>query len=85
MPSLQKSNGELNTSEFIESINYLLKNSHSSCKKGAAQSGSLTQDGQGEKVVKSSWQPRNDCDGRSMGKIFNNNNSGEFVSSSQLH
>jgi len=38
-------------------------------KKGAAQSGSPTtptQDGQGEKVVKSRWQPRNSCDGRSL-------------------
>ena len=30
-----------------------------------AQSGSPTQDGQGEKLVKSSWQPKNGCDGRS--------------------
>ena len=36
-------------------------------KKGAAKSGSPTQDGQGEKVVKSSWQPRND---QSMAKRF---------------
>jgi len=32
-------------------------------KKGAAQSGSHTQDGQGEKVLKSRWRPRNGCDG----------------------
>ena len=64
----------------------LLKNSHSSCKKkGAAKSGSPTQDGQGEKVVKSRWQPRNGCDSWSMAKIFNNNSSGQFVSLSQLH
>jgi len=31
-----------------------------------AKSGSPTQDGQGEKVVKSRWQPRNGCDGWSM-------------------
>jgi len=37
---------------------YLLKNSHSSCTKSASQSGSTTQDGQGEKVVKSRWRPR---------------------------
>ena len=35
-------------------------------KKGAAQSGSPTQNGQGEKAVKSRWRPRND--GRSMTK-----------------
>ena len=35
-------------------------------KKGAAQSNSPTQDGQGEKVVKSRWQPRNGCDGQSL-------------------
>jgi len=29
-----------------------------------------TQDGQGEKVVQSRWQPRNGCDGRSMVKIL---------------
>ena len=37
-------------------------------KKGVAKSGSPTQDGQGEKVVKSRWRPRNGCDGRSMAK-----------------
>ena len=45
---------------------------------GAAQSGSSIKDGQGEKVVKSRWQPRNGCDGCSMAKKFDNNNSGEF-------
>jgi len=35
---------------------------------------SSTEDSQGEKV-KSRWQPRNGCDGRSMAKIFNNNSS----------
>ena len=50
--------------------------------KGAAQSGSLAQYGQGEKVVKSTkkwlwWLV--------YGKNFNENNSGQFVSSSQLH
>ena len=54
-------------------------------KKGATKSGSPTQDGQGEKVVKSRWQPRNGCDGRSMAKNFNNNKSGQSVSLSQLH
>ena len=44
----------------------LLKNSHSSCKKGATKSGRPTQDGQGEKLVKSRWWPRNDCDCWSM-------------------
>ena len=44
-----------------------------SVKKGAAQSSSPMQDGQGEKVVKSSWEPRNGCDGQSMAKRFNNN------------
>jgi len=53
-------------------------------KKGAAKSGSPTLDGQGEKVLKSRWQPRNGCDGWSMAKNFNNYNSGQFVSSSQL-
>ena len=37
-------------------------------KESAAQSGSPTQDGQGEKVVESRWQPRNGCDGQSMAK-----------------
>ena len=54
-------------------------------KKGAAKSGSPTQDGLDEKVVKPRWQPRDGCDGRSMAKIFNDDNSGLFVSSSQLH
>ena len=54
-------------------------------KKGAAKSGSPTQDVQGEKIVKSRWQPINGCDGRSMEKFFYNNNSGRFVSLSQLH
>ena len=39
-------------------------------KKGAAKSGSPTQDGQGEKVVKSRWQPRNGCDSRSMANFL---------------
>jgi len=66
-------------------IQYVLKNSHSNCKKGAAKSGSPAHDGQGEKVVKSRWQPRSGGDGWSMAKTFNTNNSGQFVSSSQLH
>jgi len=37
-------------------------------KKGAAKSGSPTQDGQGKKVVKSRWRPRNGCDDQSMAK-----------------
>ena len=37
-------------------------------KKGAAQSDSPTQDGQGEKIVKSRWLPRNGCDGWSVAK-----------------
>jgi len=41
---------------------HLLKHNHASYKKGAIQSGSPIQDGQDEKVVKSRWQPRNDCD-----------------------
>ena len=45
-------------------------------KKGAAKSGSPTQ---GEKVVKSRWQPRNGCDGQSMAKNLNSNNSSQFV------
>jgi len=53
-------------------------------KKSAAKSGSPTQDGQGEKVVKSMCQPRNGCDGRSVAKILNNN-SGQFVPLFQLH
>jgi len=53
-------------------------------KKGAVKSGSPTQDGQGEKVVKSRWRPRNGCDGRSIAKNFNHNNSGQFASSSQF-
>jgi len=36
-------------------------------KKGCGQ---VWQDGQGEKVVKSRWQPRNGCDNRSMAKIL---------------
>jgi len=65
---------------------YLLKNSHSNCKKGYDPAWQPTQDGQGEKkVVKSSWQPRDGCDGRSMAKNWNNNNLGHFVSSSLLH
>ena len=51
-------------------------------KKSAVQSGSLTQDGQGEKVVKSRWQPRNGYDGRSMAKKNYSNNSGEFCADS---
>ena len=35
---------------------------------GVVQFGSPIQDGQGEKVVKSRWQPRNGCDGRSKAK-----------------
>ena len=48
----------------------------------AAESGSPTQDGQSEKVVKFKWQQRNVCDGRSTAKIFNINNSGEFCADS---
>jgi len=40
-----------------------------SCKKWCSNP---TQDGQGEKVVKSRWWPRNGCDGPSMAKNFNN-------------
>jgi len=47
-----------------------------------AQSGSPTQDGQGGKVGKSSWQPKNGCDGPSMAKKFNKNNLGEFCADS---
>ena len=36
--------------------------------KGAARSGSPTQNGQGERVVKSRYRPRNGCDGWSMAK-----------------
>ena len=39
-------------------------------KKGEAQSGSPIQDGQGKKVVKSRWRPRNGCDGWSMAKKY---------------
>ena len=39
-------------------------------KLGVVKSGSPTQDGQGEKVVKSRWQPRIGCDGRSLAKKF---------------
>jgi len=41
-----------------------------------AKSGSFTQDGQGEKAVKSRWWPRNGCDGW---YIFN---SGQFYADS---
>jgi len=44
-----------------------LKATIQAVKKGVTQSGGPTQ---GEKVVKSKWQPRNGCDGRSMAKKF---------------
>ena len=50
--------------------------------KRAAESGNLTQDGQGEKVAKFKWQQRNGCDGQSTAKNFNVNNSGEFCADS---
>jgi len=38
-------------------------------KKGAAQSSSRTQIGQGEKALKSRWWPRDGCNGWSMATI----------------
>ena len=38
--------------------------SKTAVKKGAAQSGSPTQDDQGDNVVKSRWWPGNRCDGQ---------------------
>jgi len=51
---------------------------------GAVKSCSPEQDSLAEKIAKSRWWPQNGCDGWSMGKN-NNNNSGQFVSLSQLH
>ena len=48
-------------------------------KKCAAQSGSPAQDGLGVKFVKYRWWLRSGCNGLSMAKKFNNNNSGQFV------
>ena len=59
-----------------------LKTAIQALKKGAAKSGSPTEDGHVKKVVKSRWRPRHGCDGQSTAKFLNNNNSGEFCADS---
>jgi len=56
-------------------------NSHASFKKGCAQSDSPAQDGQGEKVGKSRWQPKMVVMA-GLWQKFNSNNPGEFCADS---
>ena len=69
---------------LLKNIINLLKDSHSSCKKGCGQVWQPYTRWPGWKVMKSRWRPRNGCDDRSMAKFLNNNNSGEFCADSYI-